>query len=219
MENATTTDSTSLEAPNNVNTSAPVAKKRTSKWVVVGAPVLAVALLAYGYHAGYLQKITGKTTAAVTAYLPGADKPAGTQVKLTLAREAFAAGNINAAIDAYHAFINDNPGDITAHGELGNVYYSAGATVEAARVYFEAASLAIEKGDLDTAEALMPVISEGSPMLANQLSDKLFSAHAKAADQRTAELDRQFEADKQKFDQQMQQSAPQLAQPQVPQSK
>lgn len=189
---------------------APVTSKksflqRTPKWALISVPVLAVALVGYGLKTGTLQEVGTRVSAAITNVAPTMTQASVTQDKLTVAREAFAAGDMNKAIENYRAFVAGNPTDIAARGELGNVYYTVGALAEAAQSFFEVATMSIEKNELEVAESLMPAISEGNPQLAYQLGDKLFEAHVRAADIRAAELNRQFEADKQKFDQQMQQ--------------
>jgi thioredoxin-like negative regulator of GroEL len=201
-----------IETPEAVEAvaAAPVTSKksflqRTSKWALISVPVLAVALVGYGLKTGTLQEMGTRVSAAITKVAPTMAQAPATQDKLTVAREAFAAGDMNKAIESYRAFVAGNPTDIAARGELGNVYYTVGAQAEAAQSFFEVATMSIEKNELEVAESLMPAISEGNPQLAYQLGDKLFEAHVRAADIRAAELNRQFEADKQKFDQQMQQ--------------
>ncbi|MGA9962415.1 MAG: hypothetical protein WBP66_08725, partial [Azonexus sp.] len=54
------------------------------------------------------------------------------------------------------------------------VLYSVGAISEASQAYFDAASLAVEQNQIEVAEALVPAVVEGNPMLANALIDKLF---------------------------------------------
>ncbi len=182
MENATVDSSASTPAE---NVTAPPQKKtllqRTPKWALISVPVLAVALLSYGYSTGYLQEATGKATAAVasltTSVSSSVAKATGSEDKLTVARSAFAAGDMKAAIEGYRAHIAANPTDMSAHGELGNVLYTVGALPEAAQAYFDTASMALEQNHPEIAEALLPAVSEGNPQLADQLSDKLFAAY------------------------------------------
>lgn len=147
--------------------------QRTSKWLTLGIPVLVVALIGYGYSTGHLQQAASKASASIASIAPGM---AGSKDHLTAAREAFAAGEMNAAIAGYRALIASKPDDMSASGELGNVYYANGQTAEAAQSYFETANLAIEKNQLEVAEALLPVVSEGNPQLADKLNDKLNDA-------------------------------------------
>ena len=148
---------------------------RTKNRIMFGV-VLAAAVL-FAYNGGYLQKAGTKASEAIAAISPasfGFGTAAKAEDKLAVARGAFAAGDINAAIEGYRAYIAANPKNISAHGELGNVLYSVGAVSEASQAYFEAASLAIEQNQIEVAEALLPAVIEGNPMLANALNDKLF---------------------------------------------
>jgi cytochrome c-type biogenesis protein CcmH/NrfG len=149
---------------------------RTKNRVMFGIAVAAVALLAY--NGGYLQKVGTKAQEAIAAITPASfgfgTTSAKAEDKLASARGAFAAGDVNAAIEGYRAYIAANPKSIPAHGELGNVLYSVGAVSEASQSYFEAASLAVEQNQIEVAEALVPAVVEGNPMLANALIDKLF---------------------------------------------
>jgi len=163
-------------------TAAPVAKakksrmsNRTKNRVMFGVALAAVALLAY--NGGYLQKAGTKAKEAIAAITPasfGFGTTAKAEDKLAAARSAFAAGDVNAAVEGYRAYIAANPKSIPAHGELGNVLYTVGAVSEASQAYFEAASLAVEQNQIEVAEALLPAVIEGNPMLANALNDKLF---------------------------------------------
>lgn len=121
---------------------------------------------------------TAKTASASTPSTVASTKKVNDKL-LVKARNAFAAGNVQAAIKNYRSFIATNPSSIDAHGELGNVFYAVGARQEAAQAYFQAASLAIAQNRLELAEELMPVVIEGNPMLADQLDDKLIGAQAK----------------------------------------
>jgi len=148
---------------------------RTKNRVMFGVALAAVALLAY--NGGYLQKAGTKAKEAIAAITPasfGVGTTAKAEDKLAAARSAFAAGDVNAAVEGYRAYIAANPKSIPAHGELGNVLYTVGAVSEASQAYFEAASLAVEQNQIEVAEALVPAVVEGNPMLANALIDKLF---------------------------------------------
>jgi hypothetical protein len=151
--------------------------QRTPKWAMITVPVLAIALLAY--NSGYLQKAGSKASEVIAAITPSLGSTASTEDKLTIARSAFAAGDIKTSIDGYRAFIAANPKDISAHGELGNVLYTVGAISEASQAFFETASLAIEQNQIEVAEALLPAVIEGNPMLATELNHKLFDAQVR----------------------------------------
>lgn len=153
--------------------------RRTPKWLLIGVPVVVLGALAY-QNASTLKAGATKATDWVASVMPAAATQLGAKDQLASAREAFAAGNVNGAIEGYRAFIAANPKDISAHGELGNVYYTVGAGNEAAQAYFEAAKLALEKNEIEVAEQLIPVISEVNPMLAEALDEKLFEAIVRA---------------------------------------
>lgn len=177
-ENTATVDSAATAQP---STPQKTFLQRTSKWALLSVPVVAVALLGYGYSTGYLQQVSNQASAAIAAYVPGAAQAAaGTEESLNVARTAFASGDMNAAIAGYRAHIAANPADMSAHGELGNVLYTVGALDEAAQAYFDTANLALEQSQPEIAEALLPAVSEGNPLLANQLHDKLFEAQMRA---------------------------------------
>jgi len=177
---------------------APVAKAKKSRLsnraknrVMFGIVVLAIALFAY--NGGYLQKAGSKVSegiAAVTHSL-GFGSAVKAEDKLATARGAFAAGDVNAAIEGYRAFIAANPKDISAHGELGNVLYTVGAIPDASQAYFEAASLAVEQNQIEVAEALVPAVAEGNPMLANALIDKLFDHQVRSNQSQGTQPDQQ----------------------------
>ncbi|MGV0975044.1 MAG: hypothetical protein ACOYBO_03830 [Azonexus sp.] len=177
---------------------APVAKAKKSRLsnraknrVMFGIVVLAIALFAY--NGGYLQKAGSKVSegiAAVTHSL-GFGSAVKAEDKLATARGAFAAGDMKASIEGYRAFIAANPKDISAHGELGNVLYTAGAIPDASQAYFEAASLAVEQNQIEVAEALVPAVAEGNPMLANALIDKLFDHQVRSNQSQGTQPDQQ----------------------------
>ncbi|HEX9194494.1 MAG TPA: hypothetical protein VF854_00620 [Azonexus sp.] len=148
---------------------------RTKNRIMFGVVLAAVALFAY--NGGYLQKAGTKAKEALAAVSPasfGFGTAAKAEDKLAVARGAFAAGDINAAIEGYRAYIAANPKSIPAHGELGNVLYTVGDVSAASQEYFEAASLAVEQNQIEVAEALVPAVIEGNPMLADALIGKLF---------------------------------------------
>ena len=147
---------------------------RTKNRMVFGVTVLLIALFAY--NGGYLQKAGSKVSAGIAAvtHSLGFGSTVKAEDKLVAARNAFSAGNIQASIEGYRAFIAANPKNIAAHGELGNVLYTLGAIPEAAQAYFEAASLAVEQNQIEVAEALVPAVVQGNPMLADALIGKLF---------------------------------------------
>ena len=171
---------------------------RTKNRMMFGVAVVAVALLAY--NGGYLQKAGTKAQEAIAAITPASfsfGTAAKAEDKLAAARGAFAAGDVNAAIEGYRAYIAANPKSIPAHGELGNVLYTVGAVSEASQAYFEAASLAVEQNQIEVAEALVPAVIEGNPTLANALIDKLFDHQVRTNQAQGMQQPAQQQAEKQ----------------------
>lgn len=92
------------------------------------------------------------------------------------ARDAFARGDIQAAIDNYARLLADHPGDIIARGELGNVYFNSGRTAEAARAYHAAALSMIAAGNVSDAQVLVPAIRIAAPALAADIEHRIAAA-------------------------------------------
>jgi tetratricopeptide (TPR) repeat protein len=113
------------------------------------------------------------------ANIPPFARAVGDEDTLSFARGAFAAGDINAAVENYRGLIARNPDNVAAYGELGNVLYTIGNLPAAAQAFFAAASKAIEQNQLAIAESLLPAVIEGNPMLATYLNDQLFHAQAR----------------------------------------
>lgn len=162
--------------------------KRTPKWAIYALLALIVAaVLGYGYTQNWF-KFAGLGKAgqandqigAVAPNAPAAVDAAAAADALTQARQAFATGNLQGAINGYQAVLAQNPNDINALGELGNVYYMTGWMPQATQTYFDAANKAIDQNRPDVAEALLPVIVRGNPMLASQLQDRMFEAQMRA---------------------------------------
>lgn len=93
--------------------------------------------------------------------------------QLDKAREAFAAGNTDGSIAAYKEYIKHNAENADARGELGNVYYLSGKLQESAQSYYDAAKLLIDQKQTDRVPALLPVIAQVNPALADELSQKM----------------------------------------------
>ncbi len=96
--------------------------------------------------------------------------------KISGARDAFARGDMAGAVTMYNDYIKANANDPDARGELGNVYYMTGRLPEAAQAYYDAANLLLDKKELERVDALLPVIAEVNPMLADELVQKLHEA-------------------------------------------
>lgn len=108
------------------------------------------------------------------------ETPAAVPGELETAREAYARGDIGAAIAAYEEFLRQSPDDIDARGELGNVFFAAERFADAARAYYEVAVVLLKRGEADKARALEPAIRRGDPMLADELVKALATNAAPA---------------------------------------
>lgn len=123
----------------------------------------------------------GVAEAPMSANVPFMAPPAPVmQDPIVDARGAFAAGDLNAAIGIYRNVIANTPNNVTAHGELGNVFYAAGMYAEATHAFYDAARLAIGQNRLEVAETLLPVVMEANSMLASQLHEQLANAQMQA---------------------------------------
>ncbi|MCK7501927.1 MAG: hypothetical protein MZW92_77155 [Comamonadaceae bacterium] len=82
-------------------------------------------VLAFGYTQHWFKAGTDKAKEVLSAVLPAsATATANPQDALTQARQAFASGNVQGAVNGYREVLAKNPEDIDAMGELGNVLYS-----------------------------------------------------------------------------------------------
>jgi len=96
--------------------------------------------------------------------------------KIASAREAFAQGNMDRAITDYNDFIKKNARNADVRGELGNVYFMTGRPEEAAEAYYDAAQLLLKEHDFERVAAVIPIIAETKPLMADELSQKLRAA-------------------------------------------
>ena len=122
------------------------------------------------------QPAQGKAAAPPAGQAPqGA--PAAASVKasnyLSGARTAFAAGDTQWAIYYYSIYLDQRNNDAGAWGELGNVHYLDGNLPEAAKAYFNAANLLIDRGQTARAMELLPAIEEGDPRLSDAIQLRL----------------------------------------------
>ncbi len=171
--------------------------KRTPKWAIYALlAVIVAAVLGYGYTQQWFKFASLGSTpkandviGAVAPTAPAAADAAAAGDALSKARQAFATGDVQGAINGYQAIVAQNPNDLNALGELGNVYYTIGWSHQATQTYFDAASKAIEQNRQDVAEALLPVIIRGNPMLASQLEDRMFEAQMRADGMAMDDLD------------------------------
>lgn len=98
---------------------------------------------------------------------------------LNRARQAYARKDIDSAINAYRAFIEQNPDAIGARGELGNVYYAADRKHDAAQMFFECATKYLDTGQITSAKALVSAVREGDPAMADDLERRIAVASDK----------------------------------------
>ena len=158
--------------------------RRIPKWLMYATLALIVAIvLAFGYTQHWLKAGADKAKEVISAVLPAsATASASPQDALTQARQAFASGNVQGAVSGYREVLAKNPDDIDAMGELGNVLYATGWIAQAAQAYFDVANKAIDQNKPQVAEALLPVIIRGNPMLASQLQDRMFELQSQQMD-------------------------------------
>lgn len=103
--------------------------------------------------------------------------PAGQASPLARARQAYWAGDQNAAIARYKEAIASRPDDPEAHGELGNLYFSRGDWEAAASAYLDAGHRLIAQGKPRPAAHLVRVLNGLNPAYAQQLTRALRHAH------------------------------------------
>jgi hypothetical protein len=124
-----------------------------------------------------------KPTESPTAAQPAGNAPKGTpgaagqpgQLADYLAggRRAFAAGDVPWAVYYYSVYLEQKYDDANAWGELGNVHYFDGNFADAAKAYYNAANLLIDRGQTARAMSLIPAIEEGDPGLSEALHQRL----------------------------------------------
>lgn len=127
------------------------------------------------------ERIQGLAQGSISAS-QGSGKAFPTASQLDIARMAFARGDISVAISAYQDIVKQNPDDLDARGELGNVLFSAGRLPEAAQIFHETALKLIDKGEATKARALVPAIRRGSATLATDIERRLGQSKAPEAE-------------------------------------
>lgn len=100
----------------------------------------------------------------------GVVEPAG---PVLVARKAARERRYGTAIHTYESYLETNPGDADAWGELGNVLLSAGRPREAAQNYYEASTRLIDQGRVGAVYPLLPVVKQYQPQLAIILHQKM----------------------------------------------
>ncbi len=121
------------------------------------------------------QSAQGKAAAPLAEKTPHSAPPISIKASdyLSGARTAFAAGDTQWAIYYYSMYLDQRNADANAWGELGNVHYQDGNFPEAARAYFNAANLLIDRGQTARAIQLIPAIEEGDPGLSEAIHLRL----------------------------------------------
>ena len=116
-----------------------------------------------------------KAATPLAGKAPQVAPPSGIKASdyLSGARTAFAAGDTQWAIYYYSMYLGQRNADANAWGELGNVHYQDGNFPEAARAYFNAANLLIDRGQTARAIQLIPAIEEGDPGLSEAIHLRL----------------------------------------------
>ena len=114
----------------------------------------------------------GNTISESRAPALGANEVA-TKDSLRSARAAFARSDIDQSISLYHELLKQEPDDVDARGELGNVLLGAGRFQEASQTYYETALRLARSGDGGRARALEQIIRRNDPDLAGRLENEL----------------------------------------------
>jgi tetratricopeptide (TPR) repeat protein len=148
-------------------------------WAIWTAFTVVVATFVYRYSGWVSPSVekareVGKPLVAKVLADPASKQ--ASLAKIAGAREAFAQGNMDRAINDYNDFIKKNAGNADVRGELGNVYYLTGRPEEAAEAYYDAAQLLLKEHDFERVAAVIPIIAETKPMMADELSLKLRAA-------------------------------------------
>ncbi len=91
------------------------------------------------------------------------DAPFDRRKTLEKARQAYWGEDSAAAIAGYEAILAQDPQDIDALGELGNLYYDQGAYDRAAPLFARVADLALEQGDRTLALSMIAILQQIDP--------------------------------------------------------
>jgi TolA-binding protein len=130
-------------------------------------------LMAYRHTDWFKPAADNAVTQVKSAMGHAAPNAAANDAQLDQARDAYASGDVDGAVAAYRAYLKQNPADVDAYGELGNVFYSVGDLDNAAHAYYDAASRLIEQKQMDRANELIPLVGQGNLELANDLTARM----------------------------------------------
>ncbi len=153
---------------------------RISGWAIWVAFTIVVTVFIYR-HTDWISPATAKAKEmlhpfAIKNAVTNSAGQNSSMEKIASAREAFAQGNMERAIADYNSYIKKNARNADVRGELGNAYYLTGRANEAADAYYDAAQLLLKEYDFERVAALIPIIAETKPMMADELSQKLRAA-------------------------------------------
>jgi hypothetical protein len=113
------------------------------------------------------------STAPTTPIKKPSDAVASTNNPTTAARMAVQAHQYGLATKMYETYLESNPNDSDAWGELGNVQLALGHPYEAAQYYFEASTRQLDQGHTEAVYPLLPIIAQYQPRLAAILHQKM----------------------------------------------
>ena len=85
------------------------------------------------------------------------------------ARKSFYQKNYSLSEQSYQTIIAATENNFDAYGELGNVYINQGKHAQAAEAYLHAATILLQKGDVQRAKSLLQVLQQLDPAKAMQL--------------------------------------------------
>jgi tetratricopeptide (TPR) repeat protein len=149
---------------------------KVANWILGAVLFLIVVFLVYHYT-NWFKPATDQIKSVIGQTLPeGPFGKGASEDQLNLARDSYAKGDMEASVTAYKEYIKKNPSNADAAGELGNVYFAGGKMPEAAQAYYDAAKILLDQKQPERVNDLMPVIAQGNPALANELSEKLSQA-------------------------------------------
>jgi hypothetical protein len=135
-----------------------------------------------------LSSATSETVSTTANTATNVTAPADT---LDKARLAFTNGDLQGSLAAYKEYIARNASNLDARGELGNVYYVSGNFQEAAQTYYDLSKMLIDQKQLDMVPALLPVIAQVNPSLADELMQKMYQVQQQSFDNPPAQPFRQ----------------------------
>ncbi len=172
-------------------------KSKSRRWMLWTVLAIVIVFLGYKYvdtlkpaanQAYDSLKAAVSGTAPEAAVSTAAVSPAET---LNKARVAFTNGDFQGSLVAYKEYIAADSNNIDARGELGNVYYVSGYYQEAAQTYYDLSKMLISLKQLDQVPALLPVIGQINPGLADELMQQMSQIQQQSFGAQSAQAARQ----------------------------